>query len=342
MGELRPVAASNSPESCIMLRCSLPLCAIAFSLAFVLPAARAANVKIDVVSATPYTEYITLHAANSQPTGAIEKYTPAAGQTLWLVTFRTTPEWDEATENLNFDSESFGLYDGNTKVEHLGGMSQFGVVDRYVSPPYHYRPDNWKTEKALPRTQQVWVSLPKGKTELVLRLTQLTYDKADMNAPPKKTPYTATVKLSGEPKPYDINDHVEVKVRAVKMITEIEDKDEYDRGARGAKIINDGGSIMQLTVQITPKQANTIEEKESTFVWSPGWVGLSFGKGGRAVCIGTRQYGRISADSSESIKRTDGDIWDSKTVSLYFPVPSNLKSFDVTFLGQKVGSGAVP
>ncbi len=34
--------------------------------------------------------------------------------------------------------------------------------------------------------------------------------------------------------------------------------------------------------------------------------------------------------------------WDSKTVSLYFPVPSNLKTFDVTYFGHKVASGTVP
>jgi hypothetical protein len=303
-------------------------------------ACEAATVKIDNVTAVPYTELTVLHSSGTQPTGAVEKHVAAAGSSLWMVTFHLTPEWDEATEEMNFDSESFGLYDGATKVEHLGGMQTFGVLDRYWGPPYLYRPENWKTEKPPGAWKRVWISVLKGKPELLLRLTQLTYDKTKPDAEPKKTPYTAPVKLTGEPKPFDMNDAVEIRVRAVKLLEFIEDKNEYDTAARAKRIVNEGGSIMQLTLQLTPKQPNSLEAKE--FNWSPATIGLSFGKGGRAVCIGMRAYGSITADTSETIEQTDGDIWDSKTVSVYFPVPSNLKSFDVTFFGQKVTSGTVP
>jgi hypothetical protein len=137
-----------------------------------------------------------------------------------------------------------------------------------------------------------------------------------------------------------MNDHVEVRVRAVKMLESLEDQYQYDTKARPRQIINQGGSILQLTVQITPRQPNALDVNE--FRWSPAWIGMSFGRGGRAVCIGTRQHGTLDADTTETIEQTDGEIWESKTVSLYFPVPSNLKTFDVTFLGQKVADGTIP
>lgn len=304
----------------------------------------AATIKIDQIAAVPYSEFTTLHASGSQPTGAVEKYAAPAGSTMWLVTFRVTPEWDEATEEMSFDAEEFGLFDGATRVEHLGGMSTFGVIDRYLGAPYFYRRDDWKTEKATGIYKRLWVIVPNGKAELVLRLTHVVYDKNDSNAPPKKTPYTANVKLAGAPKPFDMNDFVELRVRAVKMLEFLEDKNEYDDAARPKRIVNEGGSIMQLTLQITPKQTNTLEEArdEKGFQWTPATIGLSFGKGGRAVCIGTRIYGGLSADASQMIQQTDGEIWDSKTVSLYYPVPSNLKTFDVTFYGQKVATGSIP
>lgn len=300
----------------------------------------AASLTIDEITAVPYSEFTTLHASESQPTGVVEKYVPPPGSNLWLVTFRITPTWDEATENMNFDDETFGLYDGDEKVEHLGGMMSFGVMERYYGAPYMYRPEDWKTAKPVGQWKRMWVIVPKGKSELVLRLTQVQYDKDNSDAPPTKTPYTAQVKLEGTPKPFNMNDHVEVRVRAVKMLEFIEDKNEYDEKSRPRRIVNEGGSMLQLTVQITPLQAN--EVGGNRFHWSPGWVGMSFGRGGRAVCTGTRQSGSITADNTLTIEQTDGDIWDSKTVSLYFPVPSNLKTFDVTFLGQKVAEGKIP
>lgn len=302
--------------------------------------ATAAHLTIDQITAVPYSEFVTLNASGSQPSGAVEKYVPPAGSALWLVTFRMLPEWDETTDQMNFDSEAFGLFDGDTKLEHVGGMQEFGVMERHWSGAYLYRPSDWKTEKPEGQLRRLWVIIPKGKTEVQLRLVRLIYNPNDSNAEPQKTPYSAAVKLAGEPKPFDMNDFVEVRVRAVKMLESVEDKNEYDDSARPRMLVNQGGSIMQLTVQITPKKANSLEE--NVFRWSAGVIGLSFGKGGRAVCMGARRNGEINADYGEDIEPADGDIWDSKTVSLYFPVPSNLKTFDVSYFGHKVSSGTVP
>jgi hypothetical protein len=301
----------------------------------------AANVKIDQITAVPYTEFVALHSSQNNPTGLVEKYVPTAGGILWHVTFRATPEWDEATKEMNFDNETFGLYDGEKRVEHVGGMSTFGVIERYVGAGFFYRSDDWKTAKPQPQTRQLWVSVPKGKAELVLRMTRIEQDENNRMAPPKKTPYTAQVKLTGTPKAFDINDYVEIRIRSVKLLPVVEDKNEYAENARAVTIVNDGGSVMQLTVQITPKQPNAKDEEKPYFQWRPGLIGLSFGKGGRALCAGTRQNGSID-NYGGRIEQTDAEIWDSKTVALYYPVPSNLKTFDVTFMGQKVATGTVP
>lgn len=298
-----------------------------------------ANIKIDQLRAQPFSQFVTLHGSDVNPSGAVETFTPPPGSVLYLVDFRVTPEWDEATTDMNFDNDSFGLYDGETKLEALGSMAEFGLVQRYVSVPYLYRSDDWKTEPPRSVRSRMWVVAPKETKEAQLRLTMLVYSKEDPDAEPKKTPYTANVKLEGEPKPFDFTDYVEVTVRRMKMLESIEVKDEYDAKRRPTRIVNEGGSIMQLTLQLTPKRSNSLESED--FEWSPAWIGLSFGRGGRAVCLGTMQYGAVTSRTSEVIEKTDADIWDSKTISLYYPVPSNLRSFDITFLGQKVAQSAV-
>jgi hypothetical protein len=51
--------------------------------------------------------------------------------------------------------------------------------------------------------------------------------------------------------------------------------------------------------------------------------------------------GSSISDYGAEIQSADGEIWDSKTVALYFPVPSNLRTFQVTFLGQLIADGSV-
>lgn len=307
--------------------------------------ATAIGLKIDEITAVPYSEVRLLHSADGRPTGVIEQYIPPVGSALWLVTYRATPEWDEATESFNFDYETYGFYNGETKLKTIGDMGSFGILSTYVSPPGMYRPDDWKEAKPRRVYRRCWIIAPKDLPEVTLKLTHVQYNEEDRDAPPVKTPFTATVKLTGTPVPFKMEDYVEIRVRGVKMLESLEVKEEYNDRVPPRTLVNEGGSIMQLTLQLTPKQKNRfVEEDEDdrnlAFDWQPSWVGLSFGRGGRAICLGMKDGNSIS-DYGAEIQSADGEIWDSKTVALYFPVPSNLRTFQVTFLGQLIADGAV-
>lgn len=282
-----------------------------------------AGIKIGKVEVVAFTDFYTLHAANNRPTGAIEKHVPPKGSVLWLVSYDATPEWDDATENISLEEKDFGLFDGAKRMQFRGQAYSHSAVDEYVSAPYFSRPDNWKTEPAEPRTFRYLVIVPEDKQELTLKVGAAS----------------APVKLTAKAVPFDMNDYVEVRVRTVKLLDMIEEKQE---GLGGVKqITNAGGSIMQLTLQITPKRANSISDKKPVFNWDLGWVALGFGKGGRATCMGTKQYEKLSPYGGGEINEADAGVWDSRTLALYFPVPSNIKTFEVQFLGHVVAKGAV-
>ena len=306
--------------------------------------ALAIGLKIDQITAVPYSEVRLLHSADGRPTGVIEQYTPPVGAALWLVTYRATPEWDDATENFNFDYETYGFYNGETKLKTIGDMGSFGILSTYVSPPGMYRPDDWKEAKPRGVWRRCWIIAPKDLPEVTLKLTHVQYNEEDRDAPPVKTPFTAMIKLAGTPVPFKMEDYVEIRVRGVKMLESLEVKEEYNDRVPPRTLVNEGGSIMQLTLQLTPKQKNRLveddEERSMAFDWQPSWLGLSFGRGGRAICMGMKDGNSVS-DYGAEIESADGEIWDSKTVALYFPVPSNLRTFQVTFLGQVLTDGAV-
>jgi hypothetical protein len=306
--------------------------------------ASAIGLKIDEISAVPYSEARLLHNADGRPTGVIEQYTAPPGSALWMITYRATPQWDEATEDFNFDYETYGFYNGDKKLTTIGDMLSFGILSNYVSPPGMYRPEDWKEAKPSSMWRRCWIIAPKDLPEVTLRLTHVQYNEDDRSAEPKKTPYTATVKLAGTPVPFKMDDYVEVRVRGVKMLDSLEIKEEYNDRVPPRTLVNEGGSIMQLTLQLTPKKKNRLveadDERGLVFDWEPAWLGLSFGRGGRAICMGAKDGNSIS-DYGAEIESADGEIWDSKTVALYFPVPSNLRSFQVTFLGQVLAEGAV-
>jgi hypothetical protein len=296
-----------------------------------------AEVKIDQVSATPYTEFVSLHASHSQPSGTAVVYKPPQNSVLWLITFRMTPQWDAATQNFQFDAETFGVYAGKTRLPHLGTMATFGAIDPGLDMPYFSRPDDWQTEPPQSTWTRLWVIVPSNLKEADLRIDHVVLN--DNYERQSVKPYTAPLKLSAAPKPFDVNDYVEVRVRAAKMLDSLTEKSEYDERAQPREVVNLGGSILQLTVQITPKQATSRDNRQ--FEWSTQWLGLSFGRGGRAVPLGSMEDGLLYNGFASPIEQAGGEVWDSKTLAVYFPVPSNLKTYDVTFLGHKVDASTV-
>src|SRR5688572_9185651 len=107
-----PRARQTAPSRSLMMNTNHQLLLTLILLANA-SLARAAEVAFQDVTAVPYSQFVTLHHSDAQPTGAVEKYVAPAGSNLWLITFRMVPTWDEATERMDFDSQTFGFYLGD-------------------------------------------------------------------------------------------------------------------------------------------------------------------------------------------------------------------------------------
>jgi len=300
----------------------------------------AVEVKVHSAKVVAYTSYSTLHSPNA-PSGTLAHYRPPAANHLWLVSVSFSPVWDDKSEQIEVLDDLFGLSDGQRRLPAIGDVTGLGLVDPYISPPGFYRPDDWKERKPEPQWAEYLFVAPAGKKELVLRMDWAVPSAEGETDASKATKLAVPLKLAAEPKPFDINEHVEVQVRAVKMLTTMpeNDADEANPPPAGPELENQGGSILQVTLEITPKTPSV--PYRETFDGSNIWLGLSFGRGGRAVCMGKRNYGEISPQGGFSIEKADGDIWNRETFAAFFPVPSNLRTFDVTFLGHVVAKGQV-
>jgi hypothetical protein len=342
IGETSVSPTAHSVELRIMIRPAIVHSLAALSALTFSPSGRAfaAEVKVHSARAVAYTSYSTLHSADT-PAGAVAHYRPPQGNVLWMVTISYSAAWDEKSERIEVLDELFGLYDGERKLPAVGDVAGLGVIDPYLSSPSFYRPDDWKERKPEPQWGEFLFVAPAGKKELALKMDWVVPSPDGEQDPTKATKLSVPLKLAADPKAFNINDHVEVRVRAVKMLASMPENDPNQTNPAPAapELENIGGSILQLTLEVTPKSASV--PYQEVFNGRCTWLGLSFGRGGRAVCMGKRSYGELEPQSGFTIEKADGDIWNRETFAAFFPVPSNLRTFDVTFLGQVVAKGEI-
>jgi hypothetical protein len=302
-------------------------------------AAAAADLKITKTEATALTTFQTLHNLD-RPTGVALSYQPPAGHVFWLVTLAFTPTWDEKNDTLSGVESDFAIQADGKPCTFVGSMSNFGAINTYVQQPYLYRPDDWQTTEPVTEFYRYLMVVPAGAKEASLQMAWVAPEENVEFDKLPRTKLTAPIKLTGNPRPFDINDYVDVQLRGVKMLPAVEEKDEDDVRRPVARIENLGGGVLQVMVHVSPKQATSNDGK--AFTWNDSWLGLSFGRGGRAVCMGRLDYGKIVPYGGHTFEQKEGGLWDVQAIALYFAVPANLKSFDVTYMGHVVAKGQVP
>jgi|GEM_PF-4686098 len=280
--------------------------------------------KLQNVSAVTYNEIVSTHGVDAIPSGLTETRRPPPASVFLLLSYDIEVMWAKEDETLEIPYEQIGLYDGPTKIEPLGylsylGQGDFGSVGGTYYAPYELKPNPTR------HLHKLMHIVPAKSKQFTLKVgTQ-----------------EAKVAVTGPPTTFDPANMVTVDVDDVQLLEKVDVA--IHQGGGDAKVpirlTNEGGSIMQLTLSITPKMRNS--NYKETFSWSPSWIHLTFGRGGRAVCAGTIDYDQVS-NSTQSVELTPDGKWPAKQVTLYFPVPSNLKTFGVTFLGRQVATGAAP
>lgn len=283
---------------------------------------RAAEWKLKNVSAITYNEISTAHGIDTIPTGLTEIRRPPPATVFLLLSYEIEVTWAKEDEELELPYEEIALFDGATKLEHLGYLGYLGQGDFGSPSSSYYAPFDLKPNPTVHLQKLMYIVPAKTK--------QFAFKVANQEA---------KVAVEKEPIAFDPTSTVDLSVEAVRLVEKVDMSLEQNNGAKvPTTLINEGGSIMLLTISVTPKIRNSAYA--NSFHWSPSWIHLTFGRGGRAVCAGGDDYDQI-ANSTQTIEATPDGKWPTKQITLYYPVPSNLRSFGVTFMGKQVATSVV-
>jgi hypothetical protein len=287
----------------------------------------AVETKLLDAKAAPYSEVVTRKLSNGSETGTLQILRPAPGKMLVYVTFRLQVTWDEATDNVNYDANDFKLTEKGAAAPYRGLLDSTGEIMLQDSAHFsYYRPFDWE-EKKQPTTGDGngWWEIDAKATELTLAVGK----------------QSATLKLTGKAEPYAPPQDFGFEVISTKLHPSIAKMEGFENKFK-VEIVNEGGSILEVQFRVSPKfKAKDTEEGQQ--FWNrlnTQRLFLSFGKGGRGLPLGhlnsdgtLTDIGPIYFFAEDPSKPT--------TLVVLFPVPSNLKVFDVHYLGRKVAAGAI-
>jgi hypothetical protein len=286
--------------------------------------ALAAEVVIKSMTTVPYTEVTTPKTLLGLDTGVKQTLKPAKGNVLLHVTFDVEVTWDAETEFLDFEEQdtvqlTAGDATGAFRGQVSGGEVHFSE-SLYVGM---FRPFEWE-EKKEPSTSThngFW-EVPQGTKEVTLKLG----DKS------------AKTKVVGEPKSFAQVGDVAVEVVGVRRLAEIKQEIGYENKFV-TTLTNEGGSLLEVKLKLT-SQAKGKEQQQQ--FWENLLLNrffLAFGRGGRATLLGQLDSEKFTDASGFWLYPDDPS--QPQTVTLYYPIPSNLTSFDVYYFSRPVAKGKI-
>lgn len=260
-----------------------------------------------------------------QETGVVQHLEPAQGKMLVHLTFDLEVAWDKETESLSFDETSLRVEADGAAATYRGEVLPTGEVVLQNIPYFSaFRPysEDEHYEPSTTSGNSFW-EISREAKEVTLHLGEKS----------------AKAKLTGEPHPYESPQEIEVSVMSATLLDSYQQSIGYDNKF-SVELVNDGGSIMELKLKLTPRI--TGEEKLQD-LWRnlrSDRFYLSFGKGGRALALGHLDFEKHFTDSNGFSLFPDKPA-QPQTVTIFYPVPSNLKSFDVRYMGRPIAKGTV-
>jgi hypothetical protein len=300
-------------------------CALAWLGVLTGPSACAVETKIKNLRAVPYSKIACPKKVLGQETGVVQVLQPANDKMLVHVAFDLEVAWDKDTESLSFDESTLRVEAGKSAAAYRGEVLPTGELALQNVPYFSaFRPvgEDDKIEPSTTSVNSFWEVDGKAK-EVVLHVGE----------------QNATAKLEGEPQPYAPPPEIAVEVMGTTLHDSYQQTIGYDNKF-SVELVNDGGSILELKLKLTPQVK---DEEKLRELWSnlrSDRFYLSFGKGGRALALGHLDFEKRFADSNGLSLYPDKPA-QPQMVTIFYPVPSDLKSFDVRYMGRTIAQGTV-
>lgn len=297
--------------------------------------ASAGSFKIVKSAASPLSE---LTIQDPTAAGVVNRFAPPANSVLLLVEFEVAAVLGKEEDSVSLHLDSFGVYDGNTKLPLIFDFTRLSGDTVYFSMNF-FRGGDEPVENQLHR---VMVIAPAKKNEFTLRMSAEVTDPNTGESKPGK-PVEAALKADAKPKPFAYGDYVSLQVGAMKFVDSLPRKSVVNDIAYST--VNPGGSILAVEVKLTAKA--TFLSPDGLVDFNSSAIGLTFGKGGSCACLGysyakQNQTGDVY---SGSLRLGGGDKYSNysgKPLIFYFPIPSNLRAFSLTFGGQAQQAVEIP
>ena len=257
--------------------------------------------------------------------GATETIT-REGQVFAAVRLVLTPQWTEETKRLNIKSDDIKLTapDGweTTMIGYFDRYGQFVLRTRNLGSS---RPSQWK-EKPQEVIYNAVFAVPKGQTDFELKLGAAA---TKISVPAETAPMP------------DPGDTVTIEILSAKFVDQVVNENKV--GALEPKpqsvITNPNGSILEVTINLTPKMGNSLTNPNH-FFWHTPWMGVLSSQGGYYQTFGEMFGKNVSNNVSHNISSSN-QKWISREAVLYFMVPEDFKAFKLIYVNTPVAEGEV-
>ena len=286
--------------------------------------ARAADLVIAEATAT-VRETVDLVPERSLP-GIVRTVRLPDEMAFVVVDLKLKATWAEEDKTLNVKTDAITLTDAKgAACPMVGRLEPSGHYQRYSVAVYLRKPYNKKQPDKLHPLNIVFVA-PKGAQAFTLKLGELKHKLAVAEAGQTPGP----------------GDYAAFKVLAAKRVEQV--AGQYSLGYKKPKgtttVRPTDGKLLAVQVEIAPKRGNSTDR--SHFYMNTGNLGVSFGKGGVAPCVGQvhGNFGYADNVSISSQPNPDGS-WRTLTYTFYFAVPEDTEAFTLTYHQVAVADGKV-
>jgi len=297
----------------------------------------AGSFKILKAGATALSE---LTVQSEKHPGTVDRYVPKSGEVLLLAELEIEPIYDKGEDSFDSDHEIIGVYDGSKRLPALLNFTDLHFEQTFPDFTVPYRRGDEPVGSLYFR---MIVPVPAGKDSFAFKIST----KADGKKKAKTS--EAPLKVEGKPKPFSYGDYLGVQIESMKFVPSLK-RSTYQSDFKNFEYTtsNPGGAILAVQVTFVPKPS--FLSPDSAIAFDVRSLGLTFGKGGSCACLG---YGRAGA-AAPNDGVFDGELSfgakgkgrtpaaEEKSLVLYFPVPSNLRTANVTLSGHQLSSFDIP
>lgn len=324
----------------MMIRSRLFTLLFACVLFSCLSQAHAVTIKITSVNPAAYAEIPVGAGLTASSRGTVTSATTGDKLVfLHILAELEAANWGDSTKWHSIKSEDIALTANGKNIGELLDTPFVGLINaRSATIDWPAPLDRQKNPNITTKAHfSAIYAIPADATTLTLTLTPR---KLGQTALP---PASINFKMPAIAKRFDPAAQLTLKVRRVELLDEIETNPNSQNRVRTV-IRNPGGKIARLELEATPTEladrGAATAGLRTTFAWSSSHLAMQLAPGRNVPCLGARIREMSAGLTYANLTHTRDNVgWRTATTEVFFPVPPDLKDFDLLFTGTPVAKG---